>query len=207
MTIFRDLLSFNDFSRWVKIYPDHIPDQIGAHRIRLNDPSVYDPDLPGGQSSVLPSVVSRIVKMDADMLTFLAIPVLKLDMSDLMQLTKLKNLAGLMLCGCKPISYPADRERQRLLCNWVEVAATQKSLQRLKVLVVWHTFHSGKILTATEKLPALKLFGLIDCHDHIEHRYDKDIEQIWRPLCFASSSHEKLKHWYIISGTLIQFFD
>lgn len=192
----RDLLSFNDFCTWTKIYPDRIPEQMGAYAIRINDPNVYDPDLPDGQPTAIPSVVSRIIKMDANMLTFLAIPMLKLDISDLMQLTKLKNLAGLMLCGCQPIAYPGDRTRQRLLTNWIGAAAAQKAFRRLKVLVVWHTFHTDAFLKATERLPALSLLGLIDCKELIEDQYNKESDQKWRQLCFPSSASEKLERWH-----------
>ncbi|EUC48433.1 hypothetical protein COCMIDRAFT_34116 [Bipolaris oryzae ATCC 44560] len=147
-----DTLTFHAWSVFRKAYPEEVD-----HHVTFR---VQERDLASMQYL---SVVDRLSKLDVSMLTFLCVRTLNLSIDHLIALTKIQNLAVLVLeNGTNSWQNTMQKPTIDMIRDWGRSVGESGSFTKLRALVLsgYDISHINSVLKSISSFPALNLFGV-----------------------------------------------
>lgn len=174
-----DTLSFNAWSVFIKAFPEQIDHN---HQFLVyDDESSSDIHGQPVMLAQLPSVITRLTKLDTTTLSFLCIQQSPLVFSHLMTLTQLDALASLVIQDGDAMNLDLDDMRERQIKNWGRAVSEKDAFKRLKVLVLYSArLHRDLLLQVVSKFPVLTLVGTDGWRESRSKACERNIG--WRAL-------------------------
>jgi hypothetical protein len=171
-----DTLTFNTWSIFLKAFPEHI-DHDTAFRYYEEKGHASTTPLQ------LPSMINRMAKLDASMLTFLCVRNFTLNLEHLIALTKISTLTVLSLeRASSPWGFSKETILAQDILNWGRSVRQGGGFKKLKVLVFGKFGPQDAVLNAALDFPALNLVGVLGSrarHNDCSTYDSKGVYTIW----------------------------
>jgi hypothetical protein len=147
------------FSSWNLLH-DAFPSELNPHH---HFQALCATELVSGPAYQLPSIVKRLAKLDTSLLTFLCIRDFHLTFDDLLNLTKIPMLGGLVLHQMNHFNTPSITAKQ--YTNWGRAVLETGALQKLSVLVMYDfSLRTESLFLGLASFPTLHIVGIRKPH-------------------------------------------